>query len=246
MVNQTEVILFIVAVIGSCVSALTGLGGGSIVLALLLMFYPPIEALALHSFTQLTSNFLRGFLAFKVVAWDVVWRYALLLIPGAYLAGQLMGLFEPAYLEILIGLMIIISIYMPLPEKMQKLPKGIFIPLGFVSGFLGMMIGAVGPFVAPFFQRLGLSREGQLGTKSAAQMSLQFSRIIAFGGISSVSLAAIKEEILLLVVAVILGVSLSFPLSKKISDQLFDRVVNGILTIIALKTIYSGMIKIFI
>jgi uncharacterized membrane protein YfcA len=246
VVGQTEILLFIVATIGSCISALTGLGGGSIVLALLLMFYPPIEALALHSFTQLTSNFLRGFLAFKVVAWDVVWRYALLLIPGAFIAGKLMGLFEPAYLEILIGVMIIVSIYLPLPKRMQKLSKGIFIPLGFVSGFLGMMIGAVGPFVAPFFQRLGLTRESQLGTKSAAQMSLQLSRIIAFGGLSTISFSAIQEEIYILIVAVILGVGISIPISNKLSDKWFDRVVNVILTIIALKTIYSGISKVFI
>ncbi len=242
MVTQTEVLLFIVATIGSCVSALTGLGGGSIVLALLLIFYPPIEALALHSFTQLTSNFLRGFLAFKVVAWDVVFRYALLLIPGAFLAGNLMGMFEPAYLQILIGVMIIVSIYLPLPKHLQKLSKNIFIPLGFVSGFLGMMVGAVGPFVAPFFQRLGLSRESQLGTKSAAQMSLQLSRIIAFGGVSSVSFNSISDEILLLICAVIVGVGISIPISRKLSDKWFDRVVNGILTVIALKTIYSGVV----
>lgn len=243
MVENADIILFVVATIGSGISALTGLGGGSIVLALLLMFYPPIEALALHSFTQLTSNFLRGFLSFKEIAWPIVGRYALLLIPGAYLAGKLMGLFEPAYLQILIGVMIIVSIYLPLPSQWQKLPRNIFIPLGFISGFLGMMVGAVGPFVAPFFQRLGLSRQAQLGTKSAAQMGLQLSRIIAFGGVSSLSFGAIQNQILLLIVAVVVGVGLSIPLSQKLSDKWFDRLVNGILTLIALKTIYTGVIN---
>lgn len=243
MVDTSHILLFVVATFGAAISALTGLGGGSIVLALLLMFYPPLEALALHSFTQLTSNFLRGFLYWREISWPVVGRYALLLIPGAFIAGQLMGMIEASYLEILIGVMILVSIYLPLPAKFQKLNLNVFIPLGFISGFLGMMIGAVGPFVAPFFQRVGLKRQPQLATKSMAQMSLQLSRIIAFGGMSEIQFGPIKDEILLLIVAVIVGVGISVPLSEKLSDKWFDRIVNGLLTIIALKTVISGIMK---
>lgn len=243
MVDTSHILLFVVATFGAAISALTGLGGGSIVLALLLMFYPPLEALALHSFTQLTSNFLRGFLHWREISWAVVGRYSLLLIPGAFIAGQLMGMIEASYLEILIGVMILVSIYLPLPEKFQKLNLNVFIPLGFISGFLGMMIGAVGPFVAPFFQRVGLKRQAQLATKSMAQMSLQLSRIIAFGGMSEIQFGPIKDEILLLIVAVIVGVGISVPLSEKLSDKWFDRIVNGLLTIIAVKTVISGILK---
>jgi len=241
VVESSQLILFAVATIGATVSALTGLGGGSVVLALLLIFYPPIEALALHSFTLLTSNFLRSSLAWREVAWPIVGRYALLLLPGAYLASKMLGLIDPAYLQILIGVMIIVSIYVPLPAKFQIIPPNFFIPLGFVSGVLGMLVGSVGPFVAPFFQKAGLPRQSQIVTKSAAQMILQLSKIIAFGSMASFDMSAIGDKIFILIGGVIVGVMVAIPISKKISDRLFDKIVNILLTIIAMKTIYTGV-----
>ena len=240
-----SILLFILVTLGSLVSSLTGLAGGTLILAGLLLFFSPALALPLHSFTQLSSNALRSGLFFKHVDWKTVFFYFLLMIPSTWLGAMIFHLINPSWLKILVGLLILISL-LPWKFKTLKAPNSwIFFWLGGLSGFLSVFVGAVGPLVTPFFNRLNLSRQGMLSTKSAGQALLQLSKIFAFWGAAEVNFDLLQENIILLVVATLLGVILSIPLSKKLSDQKFNLVVNSLLVIISLKVLTEGFIEIF-
>jgi uncharacterized membrane protein YfcA len=238
-----SILLFILVTIGSFISSLTGLAGGTLILAGLLLFFSPSIALPLHSFTQLSSNSLRSGLFFKHVDWKTVFFYFLLMIPATWLGAMIFHLINPSWLKILVGLLILISI-LPWKIKSQKTPSSwIFFFLGGISGFLSVFVGAVGPLVTPFFNRLNLSRQGMLSTKSAGQALLQVSKIFAFWGAADVNFDLLKENILLLVLATLLGVALSIPISRKISDQRFNLMVNALLVLISLKVLSEGILE---
>ncbi len=238
---MNPILLFCLVAGGSLISSLTGLGGGTLILAGMLLFFPPELALPLHSFTQLSSNALRSGLFFREINWKVVMAYAAFMIPAAFLGAKVFDLFNPHWLKIVVGTFILISLF-----PFSFVPKGeprlrTFVVLGSFSGFLGIFVGAVGPMVTPFFNRLKLSRQGMLSTKSAGQALLQISKIIAFWGVTTIDFTQFKDSILILILGTLAGVGISIPISKKISDQRFELMVNIMLGLIAVKVIYEGL-----
>jgi uncharacterized membrane protein YfcA len=238
---MSEILLFVLVTLGAFISSLTGLGGGTLILAGLLLVFPASLAIPLHSFTQLTSNGLRTGLFFKQVHWRVVGAYALLMVPAAWFGAKLFNHINPDWLNVTVGLFILISV---LPIRMK--PKGeprlkTFMILGGLSGFLGVFVGAVGPLVMPFFNRLKIERQGMLSTKSAGQTLLQLSKIIAFSGAGGVDFLQLKDNVLILILASLVGVGLSIPVSRKISDAKFDLILNVLLGLIAVKILYKGI-----
>lgn len=235
------VVLFLLVTLGSLITSLTGLGGGTLILAGLLLVYPPELALPLHSFTQFTANALRAGIFFRKVSWKTVAAYASLMLPAAWLAAELFEKINPSVLKILVGTFILISI-IPWKFRPKNEPRpSTFVIAGALSGFLGIFVGAVGPMVVPLFNRLPLGREGNLSTKSAGQMCLQLSKIIAFGGAAGVNYMALKENIAILILGSLIGVGISIPIGKKISQKNFDLAVNVLLGLISVKVLYEGI-----
>lgn len=238
-------LLFILVSFGSFITSLTGLGGGTLILAGLLLVYPPELAIPLHSFTQVAANGIRAGIYHKSVDWKIVGLYGLLMLPFAWLGAEIFHLINPSWLKVLVGSVILFSI-IPLKFKPAGVPRNsTFVIIGAISGFLGIFVGAVGPMVTPFFNRLKLPREGMLSTKSAGQMILQISKIIAFSGAAGINFFNLKEYIGMLMMGSFLGVALSIPIGKKISDDKFNQAVNVLLGLIAIKVLYEGMRELF-
>ncbi len=235
------VVLFFLVTFGSLLTSLTGLGGGTLILAGLLLVYPPELALPLHSFTQFTANGLRAGIFYKKVSWRTVGAYALLMLPFAWLGAEIFEHINSSILKIIVGTLILVSV-IPWKFRLKSEPRpSTFVIAGALSGFMGIFVGAVGPMVTPLFNRLPLGREGNLSTKSAGQMCLQFSKIIAFGGAAGVNYVSIKENIGILMLGSLIGVGISIPIGKKISDQKFDLAVNVLLALISIKILFEGI-----
>lgn len=240
---EGKLLLFLLVTLGSLISSLTGLGGGTLILAGLMLVFSPQVAIPLHSFTQMASNSIRAGLFFKQVNWKVVMAYASCMIPFAWLGVLIFEHINPSILKIFVGLFILYSLR-PLKVKPSEEPRlRVFALLGAVSGFLGVFVGAMGPLVTPFFNRLKISREGSISTKSAGQFFLQVSKVIAFAGAADMSFVSLQTDILLLITGSFIGVLISIPIGRKIPDHIFDRVVNVMLFFIALKIGYEGIVE---
>ncbi|MBA2405764.1 MAG: sulfite exporter TauE/SafE family protein [Bdellovibrionales bacterium] len=238
---MSSLLLFVLVTLGALVTSLTGLGGGTLVLAGLLLVFPPTIAIPLHSFNQLAANGLRTGIFFKQVNWKVVAAYALLMIPAAWVGAKIFHLVNPSWLKIIVGSFILISV-LPISVHPKSEPRfRTFVFLGALSGFLGVFVGAVGPLVTPFFNRLKIERQGMLSTKSAGQALLQISKIIAFWGAAGIDFVQLQDHVLILILGSLVGVALSIPISKKISDQKFNLIINILLGAIAIKILYEGV-----
>lgn len=236
---DSTLLLFII-ICGSLISGLTGLGGGSFILMSLLLFFPPYLALPLHSFTQLIVNILRSGLFFRRVVWNVVGFFSLLMLPGAWLAGEIFDQINPGVLKIVVGSLILISLS-PISYSPMIIPgKKTFLFMGFFSGFASMFIGATGPMVMPFLNRLELSRDEMLSTKSAGQSLLQLSKLISFWGATRIDFDPINRDLPIILLGVLIGVLLSIPLGRKIPDPKFRMIINGMLMIISVKIVIEG------
>ena len=239
----TVALLCGVAFATAMLSAMVGLAGGTVLLAVMLLFFEPAAAVPLHGVIQLLSNGTRTLVQRRHVAWSVVGWYSLFLPPLA-LAGARVALAMPATLgTTLIGVFVLVATLRP--GWLRVRPAGArgearrFVLLGGAAGFLGSLIGAVGPLVAPFLLHLGLSRRGVVGTAAACQTAGHLAKIAAFGWVGF----SYREHLGLLMamsMLVIAGTMAGSRLLDRVDETLFARVYRTVLVLVALRLVSSA------
>ena len=217
------------------------MAGGIILLSVMVLFFEPVTAIALHGLIQLVSNASRGIIQRRHVKWRLTWRFALLLLPMGTLGVQLTFALPPLVSRVLIGLFVLAATWRPTwlmlgTHPGEILPERRFVLLGGVVGFLGVLVGATGPLAAPFFLNLGLSRQGVVGTKAATQTLGHLSKTLIFG-FAGVAFGAYVPILVSMWLAVIVGTWVGSRLLERVDERSFDLLYRGALTLVALRLI---------
>ncbi len=232
----------------STLTAAIGFGGGPIIVGVLLLFLSPAEAIPLHGMVQLTANLTRFALIRRHVVWPLVFRFALLMVPGGILGIHIFqGLSEQA-IQLLIGLLIL-SI-LALREfrffKEREFPRWIFIPLGFVVGGLAVTTGVVAVFTGPFMIRKGLSKEAVNSTMAVFGGLGHILKIAVFGW-AGFDFAAAMPLYFLLVPAVLLGVFLGRWLLAYFTEAFFLGLFKLTMLLLCLKlVVWNGLLPLWL
>ena len=238
-----ELAALTLAAFGTAVlSAIIGMAGGIVLLTVMLFFFEPAVAIPLHGVVQLVSNGSRSLLQWPNVDRSIVLPFAVLLFPAAYL-GVKVALALPAdVLRVVIGLFVLVATWrkgwLALAAPAQKVTR--FVLLGGVTGFLGPLIGATGPFIAPFFLDQGLRRQQVVGTKAACQVFNHLSKVALFGFAGFV-FADRLGVLVAMTVAVVLGTWLGTRLLDKVSESSFLNLYRTALTLAALLLVWDGL-----
>jgi len=180
--------LAVVCFLTSMLSAIVGMAGGIILLSSMLLFVDPLVAVPIHAVLQLASNGSRSLVQRKHVRWDLFWRYAILLLPAGYLVYMFARDIQPDVLKGLIGVFVLVATWKKRWLTFGVVPRAeharrTFFILGGVAGGLNVIVGAIGPLIAPFFLGIGLERQAVIGTKAICQMAGHIAKIIIFGAV---------------------------------------------------------------
>jgi uncharacterized membrane protein YfcA len=174
-------VLIPAALLASAISGVLGMGGGSVLLAVMASGLDPALVVPIHGVVQLASNSTRTFVLLRSVAWKLVALYAPAMILGVWLGlrlyeGSTLPWFKPA-----IGVFIFSFLAWDRfkPERLE-LPDWAYIPAGIGGGLLTITIGAAGPYLSAFFLRKDLDKERIIATKAAIQTLGHFLKIPAF------------------------------------------------------------------
>ena len=231
----------VVAFATSILSAIVGMAGGIVLLSVMLLFLEPLVAIPLHGVVQLVSNSSRAWIQRQHVAWDIVGRYAVLLLPMGFVGLFVLQSLAPAVARALIGVFVLVATWAPgllflctHPERAQRGRR--FVALGGVVGVLNLTIGATGPLIAPFFLNLGLPRQGVIGTKAACQTLGHFAKVAIFG-ITGFAFAAFALPLALLCIAVVAGTWVGSRVLGRVSETWFTRLYKVVLTVVALRLV---------
>ena len=239
--------LALACLLTSIFSAVFGVAGGMMLFVVLSILLDVTIALPLHAAAQSVSNIARVAIATEHLEWPVIWRYSLLIIPGAYLGSLLYAYLSPDWLEIGMGVTILIFTLKPL-ESAEK--NGVhyptFIVLGFVSGFLGMIIGVVGPLISPFFSRNGISKERMVATKAACQAIVQLVKIPTFGLVIKFNYQEYLWPMVTICIVTIFGTWVGKKLITRIPDHHYHRWEKAILCVLSLILIGKAAYKLTI
>ncbi|MCA9502699.1 MAG: sulfite exporter TauE/SafE family protein [Spirochaetaceae bacterium] len=238
-------ILCAASVLSAGVSAVLGMAGGILLLAVMLLFLEPAVAIPIHALVQLTSNSSRTLIHVRSVRRDLLGPFVLPLLPAGLLTVPLAQHLPGDGLRFAIGLFVLVATWRRSwllfgldPGRIPLGPR--FALVGAGAGALGPLVGATGPFIAPFFLGLGLDRFELIGTKAACQATGHLAKLVLFG---FAGFAFLEYGVLSLAMAacVVAGTWLGTRVLDRLDDERFTQLYKWTLTAVAIRLVWSGL-----
>ncbi len=155
-----------VAFLTSALTSVVGAGGGTALIAVMLQLMPPAVAIPVHGAVQLAANTTRVWLLRRHMAWPIILRFALPMPLGVWLGLALFQGLPGAAIELLIGCFVLITLGLGRIGRWREsdVPLWAFLPIGFVTGALNMVVGVIAPVLGALIVRRDLTKEAMVGT----------------------------------------------------------------------------------
>ena len=242
------IILTIGALITSSISAVIGMGGGIILLAIMAIIIPEgYMVIALHGAIQMFSNGTRTFIFRNHLKKQLLWEFFQGAIIGLSLSTIIIYAITQYYdvssasqikfefLKPIIGIYIIWNLYLKGPKKKKK--NKLFRIVGLIGGISSVFIGAAGPLIAPFFLKDSLHKKNIIANKAACQLISHFGKIPIFIYLFDVNYVNEYTVLIPLVISVYIGTNIGKKLLEFIPEKIFKIVFKICLTIISIRLI---------
>jgi uncharacterized membrane protein YfcA len=240
-VGPSTLLIAAAAFLTATLSGIAGIGGGTILIGI---FYAiglaPTVAVPLHAAVQLISNASRTAAYARHVEWRAAGWFLLGGIPAPFLVAPFVAQADVNWVRLLLAALIFISL-IPARAGSKPLPAApSFVFAGVLNGSVGMFVGATGLFVGRLFLRPEWKKETVVGTLALCQSLGHLLKILGYASVGLSALAA-PDLLLPLAVAVIGGTLAGRKLHEHLSEELFKRVFNGILLVLAGKLAFDAM-----
>lgn len=224
-----------------CTSALTavvGAGGGTALLALMLQLLPPVTAIPVHGVVQLAANTTRTWLLRDHLSWPIIRRFVALMPLGVWLGLALFQGLPTEAIQILIGTFVLISLVTRQIGRWREseVPMWAFVPIGFATGAMNMVVGVIAPILGVLIIRKDLDKEGMIGTLGFFGVAGNLLKIAGFSLIGF-SFVAFAPLLLCMVPAAILGARTGRAVLAGMEPRYFLAAFRVMLTVLALKLI---------
>jgi uncharacterized membrane protein YfcA len=249
MFDTGEIILLIVSFATAMLSAILGMGGGMLLLAVMLGFMPHAVAIPTHASVQLASNSTRLLIFLKHMDRGALIRFAAGAVAGTLIGAAILILLgelntgEP-YLKCGVGFYVLAASFIP-RRKVAAAPREStrdFVGLGALAGAAGPTIGAVGPLIAPIFARHDYVKERLIATKAACQMFCHVMKIAVFVSLGTLRITKHGPLLVAMIALVIPGTVAGKRLLRYVSPRAFRILYRAALLIAGGKVlIFDGL-----
>lgn len=236
-------ILTVTSFFTSMITSVAGAGGGAILIAVLLQFMPPSAAIPFHGSVQFAANLWRFWLFRRHMVWPIIIRFSVLMPLGILFGVWLFRGMPAPLVELTIGLFIFSTQAGRLlrPMRTEMLPLWTFIPVGFVAGAMNIVVGIFGPVVGALIVRRGIPKESVVGTMSVFGFLSNLMKVVGFTFVGF-NVVQYGPALLVMTPAVLLGTTLGKHVLGRFSEELFRKVFQGLLLILATKLVfYDGL-----
>ncbi len=241
------IILIISAFVTSTISAILGMGGGIILLAIMAIMLPNgYLAIALHGVIQLVSNTTRSFAYRESINWKLIREFLIGAVIGLLASSLIiLGLMQAFqistasdikvdFLKPAIGVFVLWFLYGKriTPHSGKKFTK-----VGLMSGFATVFVGATGPLIAPYFLEYGLKKKEIIANKAVCQAISHIGKMPIFIFLFHLNYFEHSTVLLPLLIAVIVGTYFGKHILSFIPEHIFKILFKIALTLMATKLI---------
>lgn len=228
----------------SVLSAIAGLGGGIILLAVIAQFFAPTVAIPIQGAMQFVANGSRALMIRREISWPAVGWSSLLVFPASLLGVAVATSIPEAATRFALGVFVLIVGWRPSLLKWRgghPLPDKAMIGVGAASGMLNSTVGASGPVTSPFFKAVTSTHIAFVATAAASQVVAHTSKIVAFT-LDGFSLLDHLDVIVVGCICVSIGSWIGTRLLGKIDEQQLALVFKIVLTALAARLIIQSLI----
>ena len=243
MIASEILFLSVCAFFTSALTAVVGAGGGTALIALMLQVLNPAAAIPVHGVVQLASNTTRVYLLWNALSWPIIIRFVLLMPLGVALGLLVFQGLPTSAVQLLIGLFVLASLFTRQIGRWREseVPLWAFVPIGFVTGALNMVVGVIAPILGVLIIRKDLSKEAMVGTLGFFGFIGNLLKVAGFALIGF-SFVTYGPLILCMVPAAIVGTRVGRAVLAEMDPKLFLLGFRLMLIALALKLIvYDGL-----
>lgn len=232
--NDAALVFF--ALITSTLTAITGIGGGMMLIAIMPGFLPAAAIVPVHAAVQLFANSSRALFGWRHLHWQYVLAFIGGGIVGGLLAAAVRREINLEYTPLLIAAYILYIVWGP-KLNLRIPPRGEFVTVGLAQTALSMIVGATGPMGTAALLRQGLQRDALVVTGA---LMTSFSHLIKIVLFAALGFAFVDywKTIVGMAVAVIIGAFIGTHLRYRIPEVRFRLMLKWLLTLLALRMIY--------
>ena len=231
-----NLLLTLLSFFTAMMTSIAGAGGGTVLLAAMLQFMNPSEAIPVHGVIQFTSNIARTWLLRKFVKWGIIFKFSLMIPLGVYLGLEIFQSFDAEDIKKLFGLFIIIALILQNTKFIKNLiiSSNWYYIVGLFTGILNILVGVIAPLLAVIVKQSINEKKSIVGTLGYFGLVGNFTKIIGFSLIGF-SFLEYLDTFLLMIPATLLGSRIGQYLLDKISNKLFFYIFQIILIFLALR-----------
>lgn len=222
----------------SFITAAFGVGGGMVLLALMAMLMPGPALVPVHAVVQIGSNSGRAALMVRNIRWDLLAPFVVGSVLGVSAGGLIAVRFPDWLFNLALGGFLLWAAWGQPPAMRGRYALGLG---GALSSFLTMLFGATGPLVAALVKTVGLGSIAYVATFSACMTAQHGLKILAFGALGFDYLPYLPL-VAAMIASGFLGTLTGRRLLGRLGDRRFARVLQAILTLLALQMLYKGVL----
>ena len=233
-------VLTLLSFFTAMMTSIAGAGGGTVLLAAMLQFMNPSEAIPVHGVIQLSSNIARVWLLRKFVKWTIILKFSLLIPLGVYIGLEIFRNVDADDIKNLIGLFIIIALVLQNLKSIRKITisSNWYYLIGFLTGILNILVGVIAPLLAVIIKHSLNEKKSIVGTLGYFGFVGNFTKIVGFSLIGFTFIEYI-DTFLLMIPATLLGSRIGQYLLDKISNKFFFYIFQVILIALALRLLLT-------
>tara|TARA_B100000965_G_C19554692_1_gene741642 strand:- start:154 stop:885 length:732 start_codon:yes stop_codon:yes gene_type:complete len=235
-----NIIITVLSFFTALMTSVAGAGGGTVLLAAMLQFMNPAEAIPVHGAIQLTSNLTRTWLLRKFVNWKIIFKFSLLLPFGIFLGLKIFQNINSDNIKILIGFFILLALGFQNLRIINniKISTNIYILIGFFTGVLNILVGVIAPLLAVIVKQSISEKKSIVGTLGYFGLIGNLIKIIGFSFIGF-SFFEYIDTFLMVVPATLIGSRIGQFLLNKISNRIFTIMFQLILIGLAIRLLLT-------
>lgn len=229
-------ILVPISFFSSALTAVLGIGGGVLLIALMPGLLPAATLVPLHGVVQLASNLSRAYFAREFISWPPVRAFFFGAVLGAAVGSRVVVVLPDRWLPYLLGAFILIVTWVPFIRTLRW--PGRFFTIGAVQTFVSLFVGAAGPLVSPLLLREGFEHHRVVATHASMMTLLHGIKTVTFGFLGF-AFASWWPLLLAMIVAVTAGSWAGNKLRHRVPEAKLRFGFKWLLTALALRLLLS-------
>jgi uncharacterized membrane protein YfcA len=232
----SNILLILIAGATSALTAVTGIGGGMMLIAIMPGFMPAAAIVPVHAVVQLFANSSRALFGWRYLRWEFALAFIAGSIAGGGIAASIAREINLEYTPLFIAAYILFIVWGP-PLKFNKPPPGEFVIIGAIQTGLSMLVGATGPLSQAALMARDLKRDALVVSGALMTSFTHLIKVLLFG-LMGFSFSSYWQLILGMSMAVIVGALIGTRIRNRVPEALFRRILKWALTLLALRMIY--------